>query len=126
MANHASYIRITADPIYLSDQSSPGQFRFVFAYTIVIENTGPVAAQLISRHWIITDGHERVQEVRGLGVVGEQPWLRPGQSYSYTSGCTLETPMGTMRGTYCMVTEHGQTFDAAIPEFALLVPNRLH
>lgn len=126
MANHSRSIKITADPIYLSDQSDPEASRFVFAYTIVIENTGPVAAQLISRHWIITDGHERIQEVRGLGVVGEQPWLRPGQSYSYTSGCTLETPTGTMRGTYCMMTEQGQTFDALIPEFALLVTNRLH
>lgn len=126
MATQASHIKVTAEPAYLPDQSSPENARYVFAYTIIIENTGPEPAQLISRHWIITDAHARVQEVRGLGVVGEQPWLKPGQAFTYTSGCTLETPAGTMRGTYCMVNARGQAFDAVIPEFALLVPNRLH
>lgn len=119
-------IHITAEPEYLAGESEPEKGRFVYAYTITIENTGAVPAQLISRHWIITDGRNRVQEVRGLGVVGQQPWLRPGESFRYTSGCTLETPFGSMRGSYSLVTADHATFEAAIPEFTLSPPNSLH
>jgi ApaG protein len=98
----------------------------VFAYTITLRNRGTVAAQLVSRHWIITDAQQQVQEVRGLGVVGEQPRLEPGQSYEYTSGTSLATPVGTMRGSYQMVAADGTRFDAPIPEFALSVPRVLH
>lgn len=127
MAESKKYqITVTAAPQFVADQSDPDGERYVFAYTITIENTGTVAAQLISRHWIITDGNLRVQEVRGLGVIGEQPLLRPGEKYEYTSGCQLETPVGTMRGTYQMVAEDGSPFEAAIPEFTLSIPRVLH
>ena len=102
------------------------QNQYVFAYTITVTNTGAVAAQLISRHWIITDADHKVQEVRGLGVVGQQPLLKPGESFEYTSGTHLPTPVGTMRGTYQMVAEDGRTFDAPIPPFTLSVPRILH
>jgi ApaG protein len=98
----------------------------VFAYTITITNTGATAAQLISRHWIITDAHNDVQEVRGLGVVGEQPLLQPGQKFEYTSGTAIATPVGSMRGSYQMVADDGEHFDAEIPEFALNMPRVLH
>ena len=100
--------------------------RFVFAYTITITNTGSVAARLISRHWIITDSDNKVQEVRGLGVVGEQPLLQPQESFEYTSGAAIATPVGTMRGSYQMVAEDGNSFDAPIPEFMLSMPRVLH
>ena len=111
---------------YLDEESLPEHNRFVFAYTIRIENVGTVAAQLISRHWIIADGESRVQEVRGLGVIGEQPLLQPGESFEYTSGCQLETPVGTMRGSYQMTAEDGTQFEAPIPEFTLRIPRTLH
>jgi ApaG protein len=98
----------------------------VFAYTIKITNTGAVAARLVSRHWIITDSEARVQEVRGMGVVGEQPWLKPEESFEYTSGTAIATPVGTMRGSYQMVAEDGVNFDAPIPEFTLSMPRVLH
>lgn len=126
MSHHRYSMQITAEPEFLAEESEPDNDSFVFAYTITIENTGDVAVQLISRHWIITDGRNRVQEVRGLGVIGQQPWLRPGESFRYTSGCTLQTPMGSMRGSYSMVTADHTTFEAAIPEFVLSPPNRLH
>lgn len=119
-------IAVSALPQFLADQSDPDDGRYVFAYTITIENRGDVAAQLVSRHWIITDARDEVQEVRGLGVVGNQPTLKPGESFRYTSGCALATPVGTMRGSYRMVAEDGTHFDAPIPEFALTVPRRLH
>lgn len=100
--------------------------RFVFAYTISIRNIGSVAAQLISRHWIITDGNGTVQEVRGLGVIGNQPLLKPGESFEYTSGCALSTPVGTMRGSYQMTAEDGTRFEAPIAEFTLAMPRVLH
>ena len=109
-------INITVRTAYIPEQSDPDSDRYVFAYTIVIANEGTEAAQLISRHWIITDAENRVQEVRGLGVVGEQPFLRPGDTFEYTSGTSLATPVGTMRGSYQMVSEDGQKFDAEIPE----------
>ena len=119
-------IAVSAVPQYLADQSDENAGRFVFAYTITIRNPGNVTAQLISRHWIITDSQGLVQEVRGLGVVGAQPVLRPGESFEYTSGTSIGTPVGTMRGSYQMVAEDGTRFEAAIPEFTLSVPRVLH
>lgn len=119
-------IRVEPRSAYVADQSEPELGRFVFAYTITITNTGTVAAKLVSRHWIITDGEHRVQEVRGPGVVGEQPLLAPGQSFEYTSGANLATPVGTMRGSYRMVAADGREFDAPIPPFTLSVPRTLH
>ena len=119
-------IDVTAIPQYVSEQSDPESERYVFAYTITIENVGTVPAQLISRHWIITDGHSQEQEVRGLGVVGEQPLLKPAESFEYTSGCQLDTPVGTMRGTYQMTADDGTQFEAVIDEFTLSIPRVLH
>ena len=127
MAESRKYqFAVSATPQFIADQSDPESERYVFAYTITIENVGTVAAQLISRHWIITDSNSRVQEVRGLGVVGEQPLLRPGEKFEYTSGCQLDTPVGTMRGTYQLVAEDGTAFEAEIPEFTLSIPRVLH
>jgi ApaG protein len=119
-------ITVTPKPQYLADQSDEAADRYVFAYTITIRNTGAVTAQLVSRHWIITDANGKVQEVKGLGVVGEQPKLAPGESYEYTSGAAIATPVGTMRGSYQMVAEDGTKFDAPIPEFTLSIPRVLH
>jgi ApaG protein len=119
-------IEVVVRPAYLADQSDPGKNQYVFAYTITVTNTGDVSAQLISRHWYITDGEHRVQEVKGLGVIGQQPVLKPGERFEYTSGVSLATPVGTMRGTYQMVAEDGHTFEAAIPSFTLSVPRTLH
>lgn len=119
-------ITVTAAPQYVPDQSDPDAERYVFAYTITLENTGTVTAQLISRHWLITDGNSNMQEVRGLGVIGEQPLLRPGEKYEYTSGCQLDTPVGVMRGTYQMMAEDGTAFEAEIPAFTLSIPRVLH
>ena len=119
-------IAVKAVPQFIADQSDPDAERYVFAYTITIENIGAVPVQLISRHWIITDGNSRVQEVRGLGVIGQQPLLRPGETFEYTSGCQLETPVGTMRGTYQMVAEDGTQFEEVIAEFTLSIPRVLH
>jgi ApaG protein len=120
--------RIDVQPVaqFIPDQSDPEEDRYLFAYTITITNTGEVPAQLVSRHWIITDAHEEIQEVRGLGVVGKQPLLKPGESFQYTSGSSLTTPVGTMKGTYQMVAEDGTHFDAEIPEFTLAMPRVLH
>jgi ApaG protein len=119
-------ITVQARSTFLPEQSDVDQGRYVFAYTITIINTGSVAAQLISRHWIITDSDNRVQEVRGLGVVGEQPLLRPQERFEYTSGAAIATPVGTMRGSYQMRAEDGTAFDAPIPEFTLSMPRVLH
>jgi ApaG protein len=119
-------ISINVDTAYLAEQSDPSADRYVFAYTVTISNTGTVSAQLISRHWIITDAENVTQEVKGLGVVGEQPLLRPGESFEYTSGTAMATPVGTMRGTYQMVAEDGNKFDAEIPVFTLSMPRVLH
>ena len=119
-------ITVTTRTVYVPEQSEPDAGRYVFAYTITIKNTGSVAAQLISRHWIITDTENKVQEVRGLGVVGEQPLLKPEQSFEYTSGTAIATPVGTMHGSYQMVAEDGLQFDAPIPEFTLSMPRVLH
>ena len=119
-------IAVSAATQYLAEQSDENAGRFVFAYTVTIRNPGNVTAQLISRHWIITDAQGLVQEVRGLGVVGAQPVLRPGESYEYTSGTSIATQVGTMRGSYQMVAEDGTRFEAPIPEFTLSVPRVLH
>ncbi len=119
-------IEIVAIPQFIPEQSNPEENSYVFAYTITIRNVGSQPAQLISRHWIITDAHNEVQEVRGLGVVGHQPLLKPGESFEYTSGSSLKTPVGTMKGSYQMVGEDGTRFDAEIPEFVLAVPRVLH
>jgi ApaG protein len=127
MAREKKYeVSVSPEAQYLADQSDEPAGRFVFAYTITLRNTGTVPAQLISRHWIITDANSQVQEVRGLGVVGEQPLLAPGESFQYTSGAAIATPVGTMRGTYQMVAEDGTRFDALIPEFTLSIPRTLH
>jgi ApaG protein len=127
MAQEKRYeIAVSAEVKFLPDQSDQDGERYVFAYTITIRNTGNVAAQLISRHWIITDSRGLVQEVKGLGVIGAQPLLRPGESHQYTSGTAIATPVGTMRGSYQMVAEDGARFDASIPEFPLSMPRVLH
>ena len=111
---------------FLPEQSVPDERRYVFAYTIRIHNAGRVAARLLTRHWVITDDEGKVQEVRGEGVVGEQPWLRPGDDFEYTSGAVLETSVGTMQGSYQMVADDGTRFDAPIAAFTLSVPRILH
>lgn len=111
---------------YLADESSPDSDRYVFAYTITLTNTGEHSAKLLSRHWIITDANNQVQEVRGEGVVGQQPHLEPGDSFEYTSGTVLETPIGTMEGSYQMITDEGTEFNAEIPVFSLSMPGTLH
>ena len=126
MADKKYDITVAARTAFIPDQSDVDGSRYVFAYTITITNTGMLPAQLVSRHWIITDSNNQVQEVRGLGVVGEQPTLRPNESFQYTSGTAIATPVGTMRGTYQMVAEDGMQFDAPIPEFTLSMPRVLH
>jgi ApaG protein len=117
------HITVTVRSEYLEAQSKPDEERFVFAY---FRNTGQVAAQLISRHWVITDANNKVYEVKGLGVVGEQPFLAPGAVFEYQSGTPLPTPVGTMRGTYHLTAEDGTQFEAVIPEFVLSIPRTLH
>jgi ApaG protein len=119
-------ISIDVETTYLDDQSEPREQRYVFAYTITIRNEGEVPAKLMTRHWIITDANGRVQEVRGDGVVGEQPYLKPGQGFRYSSGAVLETPVGTMQGSYQMIADDGAQFDAPIPAFRLAKPGMLH
>ena len=119
-------IRIQVVTSYIDDQSEPDSDRYVFAYTITITNEGDVAAKLISRHWVITDANGKVQEVSGDGVVGEQPHLRPGEEFRYSSGAVLETPVGAMQGIYRMQAENGVDFDAPIAAFTLAVPGLLH
>ena len=119
-------IEVTVSSRFVEEQSAPSEGRYVFAYHIRIRNSGQGTAQLISRHWIITDANGKVQEVQGEGVVGEQPTLAPGESFEYTSGCTLSTPFGSMKGSYQMLGSDGEEFDAGIPEFSLLGPRVLH
>lgn len=119
-------IDVKAEPTYIPAQSDPQEDRYVFAYTITLQNTGDVAARLLTRHWVITNANGEVQEVRGDGVVGDQPHLRPGESYQYTSGSIMETPVGSMRGSYQMVADDGTQFDAEIPMFTLAVPGSLN
>lgn len=117
---------VTVKTQYLAEQSDPPRNLFVFTYTITIQNTGTVASQLISRHWVITDANNHVQEVRGLGVVGHQPLLQPGEQFEYTSGTQMATPQGSMYGEYFCVAEDGHQFEAKIPEFVLSLPRTLH
>lgn len=111
---------------YLDEQSDPGKQRFAFTYTIRLRNAGALPAQLLTRHWLITDANGKVLEVDGEGVVGEQPRLQPGETFTYTSGAMLETDLGTMQGRYGMCADDGTHFDAAIPAFTLTVPRTLH
>ncbi len=117
---------VSVETDYLQDQSSPDDKKYTFAYTVTIRNIGSIAAQLISRHWIITDANNHVQEVKGLGVIGAQPLLQPNQQFEYTSGTLLATPVGSMRGTYKIVAEDGTMFDAVIEPFTLAVPKMLN
>ena len=127
MAQEKRYaVAVAAVTQYLAEQSDEAAGRYVFAYTITLHNTGSLAAQLVSRHWVITDAQGLVQEVRGLGVVGAQPVLQPGESYEYTSGTSLATAVGTMKGSYQMLASDGTRFEAPIPEFTLSVPRVLH
>ena len=119
-------ITVRARATFVPEQSDEDEARFVFAYTITITNTGSVAARLLSRHWIITDSDNKVQEVKGMGVVGEQPLLQPSESFEYTSGAAIATPVGTMRGSYQMVAEDGAPFEAPVAEFTLAMPRVLH
>lgn len=121
-----SSISVSVKTQYIAEQSIPAEHRYVYAYTITIANQGDVPAQLISRHWRITDANEKLQEVQGIGVVGEQPHLNPGESFTYTSGVILETETGLMEGTYHMRTDNGDMFDAPIPAFALVPPHAVH
>lgn len=114
--------QVTVLPAYLAEQSDPEESRYVWSYTIEIANLGAVTAQLMTRHWIITDAEGRREDVKGPGVVGEQPILRPGDAFRYTSGCPLTTPSGIMVGTYRMVDENGRAFDVEIPAFSLDLP----
>ena len=127
MADSKRY-EMTVTPVaaFLADQSDPAKNQYVFTYTITITNTGDVAAKLVSRHWIITDADHKVQEVKGLGVVGQQPLLKPGESFEYTSGASIPTAVGTMHGSYQMMAADGKAFDAPIPLFTLSVPRTLH
>jgi ApaG protein len=111
---------------FVPDQSQPGENRYVFAYTITLRNDGEIPAQLLTRHWVITDANGKIEEVRGDGVVGEQPWIRPGDDYEYTSGAVLETAVGTMCGSYQMMADDGTSFEASIPIFTLSIPRTLH
>ena len=119
-------LSVAVEPHIVAGQSNPAKQQFVFAYKVRITNTGERPAQVISRHWIITDGDQAEQEVRGLGVVGQQPLLAPGETFEYTSGCPLKTPVGTMRGSYHCVGENGVPFEVEIPEFVLAMPRTLH
>jgi ApaG protein len=119
-------IQVDVETQYIAEQSLPEQDHFVFAYTITIYNSGATPARLLRRHWVITDANNKVQEVKGDGVVGEQPHLKPGESYRYTSGTMLETPVGTMRGRYFMIADDGVEFEAEIPPFTLSMPRVLH
>lgn len=125
-ANEKHQIQIDVRTVYLPGQSAPDANRYVFAYTVTITNSGSVPARLVTRHWIITNANERTQEVRGQGVVGEQPYLLPGSSFQYTSGTILETPVGTMKGSYQMIADDGTAFNAEIPSFTLSIPRTLH
>jgi ApaG protein len=119
-------VEVSVSCRYLEDQSAPERQHYVFAYTITLRNAGSVGARLLTRHWIITDGNGKVEEVSGEGVVGQQPWLNPGEDFEYSSGAVLETDVGSMRGSYRMQADDGTGFEAEIPAFTLSVPRILH
>ncbi|CAH9018490.1 Co2+/Mg2+ efflux protein ApaG [Candidatus Nitrosacidococcus sp. I8] len=119
-------VSVTAEPLFIEEQSDPDESRYVFAYTIKICNLSTIAVTLLARHWVITNGEGQVQEIHGQGVVGKQPYLKPGGEFCYTSGAMLETPVGTMQGSYSMVTEDGVAFEVDIGVFSLAVPGCVH
>ena len=119
-------IQVDVETLYVESESDPDTNRFVFAYTVTIRNIGDLPARLVTRHWVSRDANGQIQEVQGDGVVGEQPHLKPGEGFQYTSGAMLETPMGTMGGSYMMVTDDGDQFRAPIAEFLLSTPRTLH
>ena len=119
-------IDVQVETRFVPDQSKPHDNRYVFAYTVTLHNAGDVPARLLTRHWVITDANGKVEEVRGEGVVGDQPWMRPGDRYQYSSGAVLDTAVGTMRGSYQMLADDGTRFDAPIPPFTLSIPRTLH
>lgn len=119
-------INVEVTPNYIEEQSSPDQNHYVFSYTVTITNDGKMPARLLTRHWIITDAMGEIQEVKGDGVVGEQPYLKPGEGFQYTSGTMMKTSSGSMTGSYQMLAEDGYHFEASIPEFYLLAPTTLH
>ena len=125
MSSVVNKIRVEVETSYVDEQSDPNERRYVFSYTITIRNEGALPARLLTRHWIITDANGKVQEVRGDGVVGEQPHLKPGQGFRYSSGAVLETPVGAMQGSYQMIDDEGQRFDAPIQPFRLAMPGIL-
>ncbi len=122
----AHAIRVDVETAFVAEQSDPVKTRYVFSYTITIRNEGSRSARLLTRHWIITDANGKVQEVRGDGVVGEQPYLKPGQGFRYSSAAMIETPVGVMQGSYQMIAEDGRSFDAPIAPFRLAMPGVLH
>jgi ApaG protein len=124
--NEKNNIVIEATPFFIAEQSEPEKDRYVFAYTVTITNEGDVSAKLLQRYWLITDANGKIQEVRGDGVIGEQPYLKPGESFRYTSGAILETPVGVMEGYYRMHSDNGDDFNAPIPKFTLSIPRVLH
>ncbi|MCU0760345.1 MAG: Co2+/Mg2+ efflux protein ApaG [Steroidobacteraceae bacterium] len=126
MDTPARLVTVEVQTAFLAEQSAPRDQRYVFSYTITIRNQGSVAARLMTRHWIITDSNGKVQEVRGSGVVGEQPHLKPGQAFRYSSGAVIETPVGAMQGSYQMVGDDGEKFEAPIPPFRLAMPGVLN
>lgn len=126
MTENSNKINIEVIPAYIKEQSDPTNNHYVFSYTVTIRNDGDQPARLLARHWVITDGDGQVQEVRGEGVIGEQPHLQPGEGFQYTSGTFMNTPVGTMQGSYQMIADDGEKFDAEIPSFTLSVPNVLH
>lgn len=126
MSDDTHKIHVEVSPAYIKEQSDPSNNHYVFSYTVTIRNDGDQPARLLTRHWVITDGDGQVQEVRGEGVIGEQPHLQPGEGFQYTSGTFMNTPVGTMQGSYQMITDDGKKFDAEIPSFTLSVPNVLH
>jgi len=126
MENSRYNVEVSVETDYLENQSDPQNDHYVFAYTITIVNAGEVPAQLLTRHWIIRDANDKVEEVRGEGVIGEQPHLEPGKGFTYTSGTMIATPVGTMGGSYQMIADDGTRFDAEIPDFTLSMPRTLH
>ncbi|MCW9015251.1 MAG: Co2+/Mg2+ efflux protein ApaG [Gammaproteobacteria bacterium] len=126
MSNSDYKISVEVIPAYIEEQSHPDQGHYVFSYTVTIVNDGDIPAKLLTRHWIITDSMGDTQEVKGDGVVGEQPYLKPGEGFQYTSGTMMKTPVGSMTGSYQMLADDGIEFDAQIPEFYLVVPKTLH
>lgn len=126
MSDNTYNVQVEVEPAYIPEQSDPSNDNYVFSYTVTIRNVGEIPAKLLTRHWIITDGDGQVQEVKGDGVIGEQPHLQPGEGFQYTSGTFMNTPVGTMSGSYQMLADDGVHFEADIPSFTLSVPNILH